>query len=403
MTRVLYAWELGSNYGHLARAVAVAPRLRAEGCETIVAARDVELAHSLLTPSGVEFVGAPRYRGPSAGPRHAVNYSDMLGKCGYSDPSALRALLRAWINLLRMIAPDAVIVDHAPTALLAAKALAIPRVLIGTGFAIPPAVDPMPPLRPGASRVDLTTADAKTLACVNDALKAVSQPPLARISELFAGEPVLLTTFRELDHYRDRERATYIGPVSPPRQLPSEVWLGSGEQPRVLAYVNADFPRLVEPLTALSASDVEVVCVIPGAATQLVQRFSRNRFKICDSPIDIDSLLPQASLVVTHGGAGLTTQALAAGVPLLIVPRFVEQEMSARRVAELGAGLVVGAQRPANDFAKALTSMLEEESFANTARSLGHMFANRDPQRAADTIVQTVLQVARSPSGTVNA
>jgi hypothetical protein len=70
---VLYAWELGANYGHLARTMAVAERLRVEGCETVVAARDVELAHSLLTPSEIPFVGAPRYRGPSARARKKVN------------------------------------------------------------------------------------------------------------------------------------------------------------------------------------------------------------------------------------------------------------------------------------------------------------------------------------------
>jgi UDP:flavonoid glycosyltransferase YjiC (YdhE family) len=403
MTRVLYAWELGANYGHLARTVAVAESLRAEGCETIVAARDVELAHSLLTPNEIEFVGAPRYRGQSSRARNQVNYSDLLSECGYSESATLRALLRAWINLLKMIAPDALIVDHAPTALLAARGLGIPRVLIGTGFTVPPATDPMPPLRTGAGHADLATADARVLARINEALKSVAQPPLARVAELFGGTPALITSFRELDHYRDREHGTFVGPVLSPRQLPSVDWVGAGTKPRVFAYLNADFPRLIDALAALSASDTEVVCISPGIANDLVQRFVQDQLKIYDFPVDITALLPRANLVITHGGAGLTTQALMAGVPLLIIPRFVEQEMSARRVAELGAGVVVGAQRASGDFANALARVLEEPSFANAARSLAVTFASYSPRRAVDTIVQTVLQVAQPQPAAVSA
>jgi UDP:flavonoid glycosyltransferase YjiC (YdhE family) len=48
-----------------------------------------------------------------------------------------------------------------------------------------------------------------------------------------------------------------------------------------------------------------------------------------------------ASLVVCHGGSGTTLGALAAGLPLVIVPLFADQPPNARRVAEVGAGLVV--------------------------------------------------------------
>jgi hypothetical protein len=48
-----------------------------------------------------------------------------------------------------------------------------------------------------------------------------------------------------------------------------------------------------------------------------------------------------ARLVVCHGGSGTTLGALAAGLPLVIVPLFADQPQNARRVAEVGAGLMV--------------------------------------------------------------
>jgi MGT family glycosyltransferase len=54
--------------------------------------------------------------------------------------------------------------------------------------------------------------------------------------------------------------------------------------------------------------------------------------------VDQASVLARASAVVCHGGGGSTLGALAAGVPLVVVPLFAEdQHVNARRVAAVGA------------------------------------------------------------------
>lgn len=50
-----------------------------------------------------------------------------------------------------------------------------------------------------------------------------------------------------------------------------------------------------------------------------------------------------ASAVVCHGGSGTTLGALAAGLPLVVVPLFADQPDNARRVAAVGAGVAVEA------------------------------------------------------------
>ncbi len=54
--------------------------------------------------------------------------------------------------------------------------------------------------------------------------------------------------------------------------------------------------------------------------------------------LDHARLFPRLDLVVHHGGAGTTAQALRAGVPQLIVPHIVDQFFHGRRIAELGLG-----------------------------------------------------------------
>ena len=52
-------------------------------------------------------------------------------------------------------------------------------------------------------------------------------------------------------------------------------------------------------------------------------------------------VLAEAAAVVCHGGSGTTLGTLAAGVPVVMVPMFADQSVNARRVADLGAGIVV--------------------------------------------------------------
>jgi UDP:flavonoid glycosyltransferase YjiC (YdhE family) len=46
-------------------------------------------------------------------------------------------------------------------------------------------------------------------------------------------------------------------------------------------------------------------------------------------------------VAVSHGGFGTTLGAVAAGVPLVVVPLFGDQPDNARRVEAVGAGVVV--------------------------------------------------------------
>ena len=96
-----------------------------------------------------------------------------------------------------------------------------------------------------------------------------------------------------------------------------------------------------------------------GAALQAAEQVPARVLVTVGNELDLDVLgaappnvhltrwVPQvdafaaARLVVCHGGSGTTLGALAAGLPLVIVPLFADQAPNARRVAEVGAGLVV--------------------------------------------------------------
>jgi MGT family glycosyltransferase len=56
-------------------------------------------------------------------------------------------------------------------------------------------------------------------------------------------------------------------------------------------------------------------------------------------------VLAYASAVICHGGSGTTLGALAAGLPLVVVPLFADQPYNATRIASVGAGVVVSLER----------------------------------------------------------
>jgi UDP:flavonoid glycosyltransferase YjiC (YdhE family) len=61
--------------------------------------------------------------------------------------------------------------------------------------------------------------------------------------------------------------------------------------------------------------------------------------------VDQSEALGEAALVVCHGGSGTTFGALASGVPVVVVPLFADQFANGSRVHQVGAGLLIDADR----------------------------------------------------------
>jgi UDP:flavonoid glycosyltransferase YjiC (YdhE family) len=109
-------------------------------------------------------------------------------------------------------------------------------------------------------------------------------------------------------------------------------------------------------------------------------------------------VLPHARVVVCHGGSGTTLGALAAGVPLVVTPLFADQPRNGRRVAAVGAGLVVephdeGAIRSAVDPAalhNAIATVLADEAFSRAAGGIAAEIRELPPVDEALSVLDTV-------------
>jgi UDP:flavonoid glycosyltransferase YjiC (YdhE family) len=106
------------------------------------------------------------------------------------------------------------------------------------------------------------------------------------------------------------------------------------------------------------------------------------------------AVMPHAAAMVGHGGSGSTLMALAAGVPQVHVPLFVDGPANARRVAELGAGIALDGG-PEADMGRAVREVLEMPRYSWGAGLVAAEIANLPPIAEA----MALLEDQRSAAG----
>jgi MGT family glycosyltransferase len=184
---------------------------------------------------------------------------------------------------------------------------------------------------------------------VNAVRAQVGLPPVADAVDLFTRAPrTIYLSAEPFDYPRSDWPSTFrnVGPTSwdPPAEAPA--WLGDLPDPLVLVSTSSEFQddgRLVATaIDALSDAPGSVVATTPSADAGVrdlppnarVERFVPHR-----------PLLERAACVVCHGGMGVTQKALAAGVPVCVVPFGRDQMEVARRVEVAAAGVRLSAGR----------------------------------------------------------
>jgi UDP:flavonoid glycosyltransferase YjiC (YdhE family) len=394
--RVLFAWELGANLGHLSRNLPLARKCREMGYEVVWAVPNLRASASQFKNEGFDVLQAPLLR-PSPAQRSRVapiNFADLLLKAGYEDDHSLAGALDGWRGLLRLVRPDALVYDHAPTALIAARAAAAPVLIVGTGFEIPPLVSPMPALRPWEQPPadELRAMEAKVVSQINVQLARIRHASIQSLAELYGLQPQFIASFRELDPFTPRPMARYVGPVYALGDSSAIGWASTGKS-RVFVYVRSKLNGWEVLLAALNSLDAEVLCSMPGHPPDIAARFPALRF--IDGVTDLGNLLRDANLIVTSG-AGTISTALLAGVPALVAPENLEQLLAGRQLAAIGAGLVAKDCSSQPLLHAQLQQLLYQPTFRAAARRFAHSNADFDHSIATTELFAALQSLMES-------
>ena len=172
-------------------------------------------------------------------------------------------------------------------------------------------------------------------------------------------------------------------------------WLNGAprRRPRVavtLGTVNAHRHDILRPiLDGLAGDDIEVVVGLGADPADLGDVAANIRV---ERYVPMSRLLPTSDAVIFHAGSGTMLSALAAGIPLVMVPLAADQPENAERGAAAGVGRVVHPAELTPDAARRVVDdVLGDPRYRDRARAVAiEIAAMPGPAEAVERIEQVV-------------
>ena len=184
--------------------------------------------------------------------------------------------------------------------------------------------------------------------------------------------------------------------------LPTHVeeFLGAGPPPIYAGLGSHTVPAVREALRQAVEAALALghrAVVQRGSGLEDQGEYAERVLFVEDVPHEL--LFPRVAVVVHHGGAGTTAQALRAGRPQVVLPFTMDQPFFARRVHEIGVGAspVPTTEVSTARLRAALAQALAPQVRAR-AESVGRVVSGEDGVGGAVAVIEQALRVQR-PSG----
>ncbi|WP_338722504.1 hypothetical protein [Devosia sp. XK-2] len=339
--RVLLAWEGGAGRGHIVTlkvmAEALGPQYEYDAalCRMDHAA---ELSHlcTAVYPSAALY--NHRKMRKAAGAPGTATWGDFLGDLVFAFPDRLRLQFDWWVEVLRTRQIDLVIADFAPVSMLAARALNIPFVCVGTGYSVPPPGMPsFPVLLP---QYDTLVHDEALLRDnANAILSEFGVPPLQHFADIYQASVSMPRTIRQLDPYDGLRSQPLLPPLN--EALPR----GEPGGDEIFVYFSTA-ETAYEPLVdALCQICLPTRAYLPGVAPDISARLSAAGVLVETAPVPVELIARRSRITLNAGQHGSLCMGLGLGLPQLAFPQHLEHEYHAQRAAQLGAVDIVPHER----------------------------------------------------------
>ncbi|MGH2925635.1 MAG: glycosyltransferase [Solirubrobacterales bacterium] len=238
---------------------------------------------------------------------------------------------------------------------------------------------------------------------MNETRAAVGLSPTDGLHSGISPALAMVATFPQLEYPRRwPDTVDVTGPME--FELPHpEIEIPGGSEPLVVvAPSTAQDPelRLVRAaLEGLAGEPVRVVATTnrPNHGSELPVAPAN---AVLVDWLSYSQVLPQAALVICHGGHGTVARSLSAGVPLLCCPHVGDMAENGARVAWAGAGLTIPWRLlEAGSVRAAARRVLFDRRFTDRARSIGESTRRGDgASRGAELVERLASEGGRSPS-----
>jgi len=344
--RLLFATTRGA--GHVGPLIPFARAAAAAGHDVLVAgpgsagriARRAGLATAAVgEPSAAEAerAWAPVWS-PDTSPGMAAVVQDLfIGLHARLALPSMLALVESW-------RPDVVVRETLEFAsALAAERLGVPQVRVGVHLDSDTDADPR---LLGVATPALDALRPSVGLAPDPDATAIRESPVLTLAPASTSGAATALRFRDTTAAPVIELPRWGDPAAP------LVYVSFGSEAAASHHFPGVYRRAAE---ALSALPVRVLLTI-GDRRDPAELGTLPRSVRVERWMPQASVMAHASAMVGHGGSGSTLMALAAGVPLALVPLFVDGPTNARRVAGLGAGIAL--ERGPDELAGAVAELL---------------------------------------------
>ncbi len=388
MDRIVFANEMGGGWGHLLPLRAIANEFIQYGCNVSLLCRDYDKAVSAFGDRGVAIEQSPAYKISKTG--FSLNYAQNLWGNGYCNNETLGAHFQWWTDRFRSLQPDFVLADYAPTALLSAMSLDIPRGAIGTGFTLPPMTTPLPFLHPWLDSPvkELFDIEERVLATIRRHV-----PSLSSVAGIFEGAERFLLALPELDHFEVRLSEKYIGPVFGLASYPELAW-PEGSGPRVFIYLSAANRCLGGLLNHLRRIGLPAYGHIRDLPESDRKSLESPTLHLSGSLVNLDRAAAGCDIAVTQGGFHTSARMLLSGARLLICPEQLEQTLFAYQLQKRGLCEFVSFFSEADKVKERFDAVVTSVELGKNASAFAAKYAGYDSSQTVKEIVQTCLNAA---------
>ncbi|HEY2632386.1 MAG TPA: nucleotide disphospho-sugar-binding domain-containing protein [Solirubrobacteraceae bacterium] len=218
-------------------------------------------------------------------------------------------------------------------------------------------------------------------------------PLIENFTDAFARPPLLLALTAEGFEYPRHdwsENVRLVGPIhwSPVQSPPT--WLAEMRDPFALVTCSTEKQgdeRLIE--VALRGLPAGGIAVIATTAAHEPTTFSAPAGSHVERFVSHDAVLKRVACVVCHGGMGIAQKALAAGVPVVVVPFGRDQLETARRVEYAGAGVRLPPHRLTPE--RLIVAVRAAIACRSQAERVSRLFAAAGGETAAASAIEELV------------
>jgi len=340
MKKILFTWELGAGLGHIIHIRKLAQQFLALDHEVYVALMDLTHAASIFSGMNVRLLQAPFKTGFRSNPIvPPMCFSQLLHNNGFSSDKELEGLVKSWQTLYQLVRPDVILFDHCPSALVAARNVDCLKVTMGVGFSSPPPATPFGVFTELASNIQKMTADDNlVLNNINKVLASIKATPLKTLDQLFYDEvKTCFLSLPEFDHFQPRDESLYYGPVLSASGTKPE-WPKKHKK-KVYVYVK-QFQGIMQLLKMFARFQISFIVYTNNVPDNVLNACKSPNIHFQAKPLDLSLVSKEADLAIVNAGHTTLCQFVLSGVPVLMLPLQMEQQMLAVRMYKQKVGWI---------------------------------------------------------------